>query len=137
GGSYAAFAHAGRVCSRAIKAPARCAPILSIPEFRAWGTEGRFAQRPSRRGSLETGRMRGRLVGPLAERARTAPSLQSNLLPRAAYEPQSDVLSEGLRMRRVGDHVMPVESCSSAFARLPSGCNVAWSRPIASTVPFL
>jgi hypothetical protein len=39
-------------------------------------------------------------------------------------------------MHRVGDHVMPVRSCSSAFAKQPPGCNVAWSRPVASTVQF-
>ena len=38
-------------------------------------------------------------------------------------------------MHRVGDHVMAVRSCSFGFARQPPGCNVAWSRPVASTVP--
>src|SRR5436190_7148991 len=39
-------------------------------------------------------------------------------------------------MRRVGDHVKPVRSCLSAFARQPPGCDVAWSRPVAPTVQF-
>jgi hypothetical protein len=37
-------------------------------------------------------------------------------------------------MHRVSDHVMPLRSCSCAFARQPLGCKAAWSRPAASTV---
>jgi hypothetical protein len=57
---------------------------------------------------------------------------------RAANKPQSHARvcvpphSEGLRMHRVGDHVMR-RSYSSAFARQPPGCNVAWSRLAAWT----
>ena len=37
-------------------------------------------------------------------------------------------------MHRLRDHVMPLQSCSPAFARPPPGCNAAWWRPAASTV---
>jgi hypothetical protein len=51
-------------------------------------------------------------------------------------KPESHGASGDLQMHRIGDHVMLVRSCSSAFARPPPGCNVAWSRPAASAVQF-
>lgn len=60
-------------------------------------------------------------------------------LPAACGEQACETLpaaiSESLRMHRISDHAMPIRSCSSAFAKQPPGCNVAWSKPVALTVP--
>ena len=39
-------------------------------------------------------------------------------------------------MHLVGDHVMPVRSCSSAFARQPPGCSLVETRRIDGAVRY-